>query len=148
MSTRVLSCGWWQREYGCVLGGLPQFIASSIWGDWRDQGETSDLFPGPFSDPRSRSCRIHGTAPRANKSMAALGSNQKIMVTGATSIIGGFLLPNLLDAGYEVHAISRQSAATLPSNDKLTWHQAEVSEPEQLPDVNAQILIHLAPLWL
>lgn len=80
--------------------------------------------------------------------MAALGSNQKIMVTGATSIIGGFLLPNLLDAGYEVHAISRQSAATLPSNDKLAWHQADVSEPEQLPDVNAQILIHLAPLWL
>jgi nucleoside-diphosphate-sugar epimerase len=80
--------------------------------------------------------------------MAAPGSNKKIMVTGATSIIGGFLLSNLLGAGYEVHAISRRSAATLPSDDKLTWHQADVSEPEQLPDINAQLLIHLAPLWL
>jgi nucleoside-diphosphate-sugar epimerase len=80
--------------------------------------------------------------------MADLSSNHKIMVTGATSIIGRFLLPNLLDAGYEVHAISRRSAEAVPSNGKLIWHQADISQPEQIPGVNAQILIHLAPLWL
>ncbi|SEA43126.1 SDR family oxidoreductase [Nitrosospira multiformis] len=80
--------------------------------------------------------------------MADPGSRHKIMVTGATSIIGEFLLPNLLDAGYEVHAISRRPAEALPSNGKLIWHQADVSEPAQIPDVDVQILIHLAPLWL
>ncbi len=80
--------------------------------------------------------------------MADPGSNHKIMVTGATSIIGEFLLPNLLDAGYEVHAVSRRPAEALPSNGKLIWHQADVSEPAQIPDVGVQILIHLAPLWL
>ena len=80
--------------------------------------------------------------------MADPGSNHKIIVTGATSIIGEFLLPNLLDAGYEVHAISRRAAEALPSTGKLIWHQADMSEPAQIPDVNAQILIHLAPLWL
>ncbi|MBN9133049.1 MAG: NAD-dependent epimerase/dehydratase family protein [Nitrosospira multiformis] len=80
--------------------------------------------------------------------MADPGSNHKIMVTGATSIIGKFLLPDLLDAGYEVHAISRRAAEAVPSNGKLIWHQADMSEPGQIPDVNTQILIHLAPLWL
>ena len=70
------------------------------------------------------------------------------MVTGATSIIGEFLLPNLLDAGYEVHAISRRPAEALPSNGKLIWHQVDMIEPGQVSEVNAQILIHLAPLWL
>jgi nucleoside-diphosphate-sugar epimerase len=80
--------------------------------------------------------------------MADPGSNHKIMITGATSIIGRFLLPSLLDAGYEVHGISRRAAEAVPSNEKLTWHQADISQTEQIPDVNAQILIHLAPLWL
>lgn len=80
--------------------------------------------------------------------MADPVSKHKIMVTGATSIIGGFLLPNLLDTGHEVHAISRRAAEAVPSKGKLIWHQADISQAEQIPDVNAQILIHLAPLWL
>lgn len=80
--------------------------------------------------------------------MTDRGSKHKIMVTGATSIIGGFLLPSLLDAGYEVHAISRQPVQGLSSTAKLVWHQADISQPRQVPHANAQILIHLAPLWL
>jgi len=70
------------------------------------------------------------------------------MVTGATSIIGRFLLPDLLKAGHEVHAISRRAAGAAPSDKKLIWHPADMSEPGQIPDVNTQTLIHLAPLWL
>ncbi|MGH8686001.1 MAG: SDR family oxidoreductase [Nitrosospira sp.] len=76
-------------------------------------------------------------------------SPHKIVVTGATSVIGHFLLPRLLDAGYEVHAVSRSPAEGLNTTDKkLFWYQADISNPEQLPSVNAQALIHLAPLWL
>lgn len=74
--------------------------------------------------------------------------SRKIIVTGATSIIGHYLLPRLLDAGYEVHAISRGGKNPTISSKKLIWHQADISYPEQLPGINAQAFIHLAPLWL
>jgi nucleoside-diphosphate-sugar epimerase len=81
--------------------------------------------------------------------MSPLDSTNKIIVTGATSVIGGFLLPRLLEAGYEVHAVSRDSVKKLPAkNEKLVWHLADISNPERLPRINARALIHLAPLWL
>jgi nucleoside-diphosphate-sugar epimerase len=110
------------------------------------------LFPEPFlipgSDPDSNPAKSTALLPALTNQMADSGSNHKIMVTGATSIIGKFLLPGLLEAGHEVHAISRRAAEAVPSNEKLTWHQADISQAEQIPDVNVQILIHLAPLWL
>lgn len=76
-------------------------------------------------------------------------SPHKIVITGATSLIGHFLLPRLLDAGYEVHAVSRGPAEGPNTTDKkLFWYQADISNPEQLPSVNPLALIHLAPLWL
>lgn len=81
--------------------------------------------------------------------MSDPASSHKIVVTGATSVIGHFLLSRLLDAGYEVHAVSRSPAESLGTTDeKLFWYQADIGNPEQLPRVNAQALIHLAPLWL
>jgi nucleoside-diphosphate-sugar epimerase len=73
----------------------------------------------------------------------------KIIITGATSIIGVFLLPRLLAAGYEVHAVSRDGGRKPPSaGENLVWHWADITHPEQLPRVDAAALIHLAPLWL
>ncbi len=72
----------------------------------------------------------------------------RIIVTGATSIVGRFLLARLLDAGYEVHAISRDDEKRSDPAGKLTWHQADIGQPGQLPPIHAQALIHLAPLWL
>ncbi len=73
----------------------------------------------------------------------------KIMVTGATSIIGRFLLPRLVNAGYEVHAISRNCRENPgETGKKVFWHPVDIAHPEQLPRVDAQALIHLAPLWL
>ncbi len=69
-------------------------------------------------------------------------------------MIGRFLVPRLLDAGYEVHAISRAPGENPNMTDinttdkKMFWHQADISYPEQLPHINAQSFIHLAPLWL
>ena len=81
--------------------------------------------------------------------MSEPASSHKIIVTGATSIIGHYLLPRLLNAGYEVHAISRGGGKNpVTTGKKLIWHQADILHPEQLPGINVQALIHLAPLWL
>lgn len=76
-------------------------------------------------------------------------SPNKIIVTGASSIVGQFLLPRLSKAGYEVHAISRGGGRNPTTTERnLFWHQADISRPEQLPRIEARALIHLAPLWL
>ncbi len=107
-------------------------------------------------------------------------NSPRILVVGASSMIGHFLLPRLVDAGYEVHAISRshrglslntpvsssrhrRETALVNQPDfplnvhtgysgtawaKVIWHQADISHPEQLPDLKVEALVHLAPLWL
>ncbi|MBI2311641.1 MAG: NAD-dependent epimerase/dehydratase family protein [Betaproteobacteria bacterium] len=72
-----------------------------------------------------------------------------VVVTGATSQIGHFLIPRLRDAGYRVHAVSRRPpAAVCAAGDGVAWHQIDIAHDaksmEQL--VGAQVLIHLAPL--
>ena len=68
--------------------------------------------------------------------MSNPASPHKIVVTGATSMIGHFVLPRLLDAGYEVHAISRTPGGNAidTTDKKMFWHQADISHPEQLPE--------------
>lgn len=81
--------------------------------------------------------------------MSDFASPPKIIVTGATSIIGRFLLPRLVNAGYEVHAISRNYCENPSETEKrVFWYPVDITHLEQLPRVNAQALIHLAPLWL
>lgn len=87
-----------------------------------------------------------GTEPYAPDEVA-----NRVVITGATSLIGHFLLPRLTQAGYEVHALSRR-----PHDDRATrlaagvrWHQVNDSLENTIPGlVPARTLIHLAPLWL
>jgi nucleoside-diphosphate-sugar epimerase len=68
----------------------------------------------------------------------------QILLTGATSQIGRFLLPRLLQAGYEVLAVSRQS---MPDSEMLCWIKGDVSDGHFVcPSV--AVLIHIAPLNL
>ena len=72
-------------------------------------------------------------------------AGQSVIVTGATSLIGDYLLPALLKAGYRVHALSRNPPPERTANI-LTWHKVDISS-ESLPDfLDCDILIHLAPL--
>jgi nucleoside-diphosphate-sugar epimerase len=80
--------------------------------------------------------------------MSSSASSNKIIVTGATSIIGRFLLTRLLEAGYEVHALSRKNNPDRGVISSLFWHQVNIDHPEQLPRFDAVALVHLAPLWL
>ncbi len=70
---------------------------------------------------------------------------RRVAVIGATSLIGDFLLPQLIKAGYDVHALSR-NAKTQEISDGVSWHQADISGdvPYILSEVD--VLIHLAPL--
>ena len=70
----------------------------------------------------------------------------KVLVTGATSMVGDFLLPMLVDAGHEVVATSRRGH---PRQAGVTWYCLDISKGgwfEQLSSVD--IWIHLAGIRL
>lgn len=76
-----------------------------------------------------------------------------VIVTGATSLIGHFLLPRLANAGYRIIAISRSNNETwLQASDAHVLLQSDISSPDRLENsdliAGADLLIHLAPLWL
>ena len=69
----------------------------------------------------------------------------KVVITGASSAIGQFLLPRLRVAGFATIAISRHQRQDA---DGVQWLQADL-QAGQWPDLNAPAaLIHLAPVWL
>ena len=66
-----------------------------------------------------------------------------VVITGATSLIGHFLLSRLRTAGYSQHAISRSQQKTSESG----WHTIKDSLKTTTPPLdNADVLIHLGPL--
>ena len=67
-----------------------------------------------------------------------------VIVTGATSQIGSYLLESLSESGFTVHAASRNPV----SSHGVFWHETDI-EKEGMPLVkDADTLIHLAPIWL
>jgi len=72
--------------------------------------------------------------------------SRRVIVTGATSLIGDFLLPALVRAGFEVHAISRKPR--IPAAHRhIIWHRRDIGNGGLAQSYEAEILIHLAPLW-
>lgn len=68
----------------------------------------------------------------------------RVLVTGATTAVGRFLLPRLSTGGYETTALSREFHADEPH---AYWQQCDLSHPEameRLPPADAAI--HLAPI--
>lgn len=70
----------------------------------------------------------------------------RILVTGASSQIGDFLLPRLIGAGHEIHATSRVTRDAVP---KVTWFRVDLDRPRalELAAKGCSALIHLAPIW-
>ncbi len=78
----------------------------------------------------------------------ALPGGTRIVVTGATSLVGRYLLPRLQEAGYEVHAVSRRPRLE-GSSSGAVWHALDIGAgPHEWGFEHAFYLIHLAPLWL
>jgi len=76
-------------------------------------------------------------------------SARPVILTGASSLVGDFLIPRLLGAGFLVHALSRRPAPAPPRGPGLTWLRSDIAAPLEavrLPEASA--LFHLAPLWL
>jgi nucleoside-diphosphate-sugar epimerase len=67
---------------------------------------------------------------------------QKIIVSGATSQIGYFLLPRLLNNGYEVTAISRKQQH---NQLNLNWIHANINSLDNI-DLQSDFLLHLSLL--
>jgi nucleoside-diphosphate-sugar epimerase len=70
-----------------------------------------------------------------------------IVVTGASGIVGPYLLPRLLERGLIVHALSRRPPGVTRAG--LSWHGVDIATglaASPLPTIDAAI--HAAPLWL
>lgn len=68
----------------------------------------------------------------------------RVLLTGATSQIGGFLLPRLRAAGHEAIAVSRRQ---MPERQGLRWLTADLAAGSCSWPA-AEALIHIAPLRL
>ena len=67
-----------------------------------------------------------------------------MVVVGATSLVGSYLIPRLAAAGRTVEAVSRSRRDSTPG---ARWHAVDVvAAPEAVPAADAAV--HLAPLWL
>ncbi len=70
----------------------------------------------------------------------------RVLVTGATSMIGDFLLPRLHRAGHEVMATSRREH---PPQQGVRWLRLDLSQPKDLVGVGqADVWINLTSLSL
>ena len=71
---------------------------------------------------------------------------KRVLITGATGFIGRHCLPDLLEAGYEVHAIFTNKSKDVRCN--VEWHQANLLDSKQilplLRTVQPTHLLHLA----
>jgi nucleoside-diphosphate-sugar epimerase len=72
---------------------------------------------------------------------------KKVLITGATSQIGRFLLPIVKNEAYEVYAISRSKQI---SDDNITWIQSDIESLEKTLDhkLEVEFVIHLAEMTL
>ena len=66
------------------------------------------------------------------------------VVLGATSLIGHFLLPRLVDGGYRVAAVSRSCP---PPQKGIDWIELDASQ-DAYPFTGTETLISLAPIWV
>jgi len=66
------------------------------------------------------------------------------IVTGASSQIGVFLIPRLLNAGFEITALSRQFHS---SDQGILWKVLDLQK-DTIPLTQSSILFHIAPLPL
>ena len=97
--------------------------------------------------------RVWGVDVVLPRDTAGALCQRTVMVVGATSQVGRFLLPRLVRAGYRVIALSRHGApdwadrADSRATQEVRWLKADIHDPaclDLLPP--AHTLIHLAPL--
>ncbi len=76
-----------------------------------------------------------------------LSEFQTCAVTGATSPIGCQLVDKLVVAGKIVHSIGRVKASS-EAGPMHVWHHCDLIQSGALPQFSAQVLFHVASIWL
>ncbi len=72
----------------------------------------------------------------------------RVLVLGARSQVGHFLIPRLINSGYQVTACSRKKVQSAAIRD-LEWRQLDLSSEDELNFYdNIECVISLAPIWL
>jgi len=85
---------------------------------------------------------IHEETPDTPSSLP-----KTVLVLGASSLVGDYLLPLLARAGYEVHALSREPQSKNPAPE-IQWHIADVDKFQELGALPCCAnVISLLPLW-
>lgn len=71
---------------------------------------------------------------------------RRILITGATGYLGKSCLPLLLEAGYEIHAITRSTQSE--SSNGVIWHKADLLDEVKIETIikkiKANYCLHLA----
>jgi len=82
------------------------------------------------------------------KSATSRPENSRVLVLGARSQIGHFLLPRLINSGYPVSAASRRKVQSSAIKE-LEWCELDLESEDEmnLPD-GTKTVISLAPVWL
>jgi len=78
-------------------------------------------------------------------------SIERALITGATGFIGGYLVRVLADAGWEVHALSRNPQGQLGEEPRITWHRYDCSYQSAylaIQQAKPSVVFHLASLFL
>jgi len=84
------------------------------------------------------------------KSVVPLDNQRTVIVSGARTAIGQFLIPRLIQSGYRIIALSRQtSPAHDTSAQSVFWLKADLEDAASIQTLpTADFFISLSPLWM
>lgn len=79
---------------------------------------------------------------------SSIKSKGRVMILGARSQVGHFLIPRLINSGYQVLATSRKKVQDSAISE-LEWFEVDLESSKELnlPE-NTETVISLAPVWL
>jgi|GEM_PF-124528 len=133
----VVALGVWFRFLALVFQHLFHTFTAFLSRTYR---RTKDfLFSSAESnlDPSFLQYRLNEISPKG-----------RILVLGARSQVGHFLIPRLINSGHPVTATSRKMVQN-PAISELEWQELDLESEQEffLPD-QTETVISLAPLWL
>ena len=72
----------------------------------------------------------------------------RVLLLGASSLVGRFLSPRLTEAGHNVDAVGRQPAPDgLPTG--VQWHMLDLTTPSEVDRIpECDVVVSLLPIWM